>query len=193
MLKQRLHSNEILLDDAIITQLEIFAQTLHEWNQIHNLTGAKDIDTIEKNIIDSLYPLSFIAKPKDILDVGSGAGFPAMPLAIALKDTKVILCEPIKKRVAFLKYAALGLDNVEVVASRVEDLHHAPFELITSRAVSNTQMLLTLTQHLASSDTRYLFYKGNRLVEEMKSLKNQLDYDIVQKQQRNYLYIKSHK
>jgi len=193
MLKQRLDANAILLDDTTISQLETFAQTLHEWNQIHNLTGAKDIDTIEKNIVDSLYPLSFIDQPKDILDVGSGAGFPAMPLAIALKSTKVVLCEPIKKRVAFLKYAALGLDNVEVAGIRVEDLQHDPFELITSRAVSNTQMLLDLTAHLANTQTRYLFYKGNRLDDEMKSLKNQLDYDIVRKEQRNYLYIKRHK
>jgi len=193
MLKQLLQSNDIDLSDTQIHKLEAFAQTLHEWNKIHNLTGAKDIETIHKNILDSLYPITFIETPKSILDVGSGAGFPAMPLAIVLEDTQVVLCEPLRKRVSFLKYASLSLNNVEVVASRVEDMEHEPFDLITSRAVTNTQMLLELTNHLASAQTRYLFYKGNRLFDEVKSLKNQLDYDIVQKQQRNYLYIKSQK
>ncbi|MEA2029105.1 MAG: 16S rRNA (guanine(527)-N(7))-methyltransferase RsmG [Campylobacterota bacterium] len=193
MLKKILESNDININDTKIEQLEAFASTLHEWNKIHNLTGAKDIETIYKNIVDSLYPMTFIDTPKSLLDVGSGAGFPAMPLAIVLEDTQVVLCEPLRKRVSFLKYASLGLDNVEVVASRVEDMNHEPFELITSRAVTNTQMLLDLTHHLASSQTRYLFYKGNCLFDEVKSLKNQLDYDIVQKQQRNYLYIKSQK
>jgi len=193
MLKQLLQSNDINISDAKIERLEDFAKILHEWNQIHNLTGAKNIEAIYKNIIDSLYPITFIDIPKDILDIGSGAGFPAMPLAIVLEDTKVVLCEPLKKRVSFLKYASLALDNVEVVASRVEDMEHEPFELISSRAVTNTEMLLGLTTHLSSPQTRYLFYKGNRLFDEMKGLKNQLDYDIVQKQQRNYLYIKSHK
>jgi len=193
MLKQLLQSNDIDLSDTQIHKLEAFAQTLHEWNKIHNLTGAKDIETIHKNILDSLYPITFIETPKSILDVGSGAGFPAMPLAIVLEDTQVVLCEPLRKRVSFLKYASLSLNNVEVVASRVEDMEHEPFDLITSRAVTNTQMLLELTNHLASAQTRYLIYKGNRLFDEVKSLKNQLDYDIVQKQQRNYLYIKSQK
>jgi 16S rRNA (guanine527-N7)-methyltransferase len=190
MLQQLLKSNDIIIDENKIEALEHFAVTLHEWNQIHNLTGAKDIKTIYKNIVDSLYPITFIDTPNDILDVGSGAGFPAMPLAIVLDNTKVVLCEPLRKRVSFLKYASLRLNNVEVVASRVEDMQHQPFGLISSRAVTNTQMLLNLTGHLASAQTRYLFYKGNRLFDEINSLKNQLDYDIVQKQQRNYLYIK---
>ncbi len=192
-LSQLLQSNQIELHDTQIQKLETFAQTLHEWNRIHNLTGAKDIETIYKNILDSLYPITFVDTPQTLLDVGSGAGFPALPLAMVLEQTQVVLCEPLHKRVAFLKYAALGLDNVTVVAKRVEDLVHEPFELITSRAVTNTQMLLNLTQHLANRHSRYLFYKGNRLFDEVKSLKNQLDYDIVQKDQRNYLYIKSRK
>lgn len=192
MLQQLLQSNDINLSEDKIQQLEEFAATLHEWNQIHNLTGAKDIETIYKNIVDSLYPITFIDTPKSLLDVGSGAGFPAMPLAIVFEDTKVVLCEPLRKRVSFLKYASLTLNNVEVAPLRVEELEHEAFDLITSRAVTNTQMLLNLTNHLASLHTRHLFYKGNRLFDEVKSLKNQLDYDIVQKQQRNYLYIKSH-
>jgi 16S rRNA (guanine527-N7)-methyltransferase len=168
---------------------------LHEWNQIHNLTGAKSIDKIYDNIIDSLYPLTFIQKPTRLLDVGTGAGFPGLVLAIALPECRVVLAEPLKKRVSFLRYASidLGLDNVSVQASRVEEIQDAPFDLISSRAVTNTKLLLDLTQNISDENSRYLFYKGSRVFDEIDSLNNQLDYDIVQKNQRNYLYIKSHK
>jgi len=192
-LKERVVSENILLDDAVITKLEDFASLLHEWNGIHNLTGAKTIDAIYENIIDSLYPLTFIAAPQTVLDVGTGAGFPGLVLAIALPDTEVTLAEPLKKRVSFLKYAALdlGLDNVTVVPKRVEQITHAPFGLISSRAVTNTKLLLDLTEHLSDAKSAYLFYKGSRVFDEIDAVEHQLDYDIVQKNQRNYLYIKA--
>jgi 16S rRNA (guanine527-N7)-methyltransferase len=178
-----------------IDKLESFAKILLEWNQIHNLTGAKSIEKIYDNIIDSLYPLNFIQKPNRLLDVGTGAGFPGLVLAIVLADTQVVLAEPLKKRVSFLRYACIDLDivNVEVQATRVEYIDTKPFDLITSRAVTDTKLLLELTQHLSDENSRYLFYKGSRVFEEIDSLNNQLDYDIVQKNQRNYLYIKSRK
>jgi 16S rRNA (guanine527-N7)-methyltransferase len=166
---------------------------LHEWNQIHNLTGAKSVDTIYVNIVDSLYPLTFIKKPKTLLDVGTGAGFPGLVLAIALPDTKVVLAEPLKKRVSFLKYAVidLGLSNVSVKAMRVESVEHDAFDLISSRAVTNTKLLLDLTSKVSDTHTEYLFYKGSRVFDEIEDVQHQLRYDIVQKNQRNYLYIKT--
>ncbi|PTB83410.1 16S rRNA (guanine(527)-N(7))-methyltransferase RsmG, partial [Sulfurovum lithotrophicum] len=143
-LNQLLDQEEINLSDEIIIKLENFASLLNEWNQIHNLTGAKNIDAIYINIVDSLYPLTFISQPKSLLDVGTGAGFPGLVLAIAYPETEVVLAEPLKKRVSFLKYAAIdvGLPNVKVEAKRVEFVEHEPFELITSRAVTNTKLLL---------------------------------------------------
>ncbi len=176
-----------------LQKLENFAALLHEWNQVHNLTGAKSIEAIYDNIIDSLYPLTFIKKPKRLLDVGTGAGFPGLVLAIALPDTDTVLAEPLKKRVSFLKYAAidLGLDNVTVAPQRVEEIKSEPFDLITSRAVTNTRLLLDLTADITDRDTAYLFYKGSRVFDEIDAVEHQLDYDIVQKNQRNYLYIKA--
>lgn len=192
-LAQLLEQEEIRLDGEIIIKLETFASLLHEWNQIHNFTGAKTVDAIYVNIVDSLYPLNFIKHPKTLLDVGTGAGFPGLVLAIALPDIEVILAEPLKKRVSFLKYARIDLEiyNVKVEAKRVEFVEHAPFELITSRAVTNTKLLLDLTQKISDTKTEYLFYKGSRVFDEMEDVQHQLDYDIVQKNQRNYLYIKS--
>jgi len=108
-LVQYLDKEEMVFSNETIVKLENFSSLLHEWNQIHNLTGAKTIDAIYVNIIDSLYPLTFIQKPKTLLDVGTGAGFPGIVLAMALPECEVVLAEPLKKRVSFLKYAAIDL------------------------------------------------------------------------------------
>ncbi len=194
-LSQYLDKEEIILSDSIIIKLEQFASLLHEWNGVHNLTGAKTIDAIYLNIIDSLFPLTFIKTPKTILDVGTGAGFPGLVLAIALPDTKVVLAEPLKKRVSFLKYSIidLSLPNTSVEAKRVEKIVSDPFELISSRAVTNTNLLLDLTADISDEDTEYLFYKGSKVFAEIDVVEQELVYDIVQKNKRNYLYIKSKK
>ena len=191
-LAQYLDKEEIALSDETIIKLENFASLLHEWNQIHNLTGAKSLDAIYVNIVDSLYPLTFIKKPKTLLDVGTGAGFPGLALAIALPECEVVLAEPLKKRVSFLKYAAIdgGLSNVKVEAKRVEFVAHDAFEMISSRAVTNTKLLLDLTEAISDVKTEYLFYKGSRVFDEVADVGHKLEYDIVQKSQRNYLYIK---
>jgi 16S rRNA (guanine527-N7)-methyltransferase len=192
-LVKMLADESIVLDEKIIQGLEGFAQLLHEWNQVHNLTGAKTIEKIYENIVDSLYPLNFIKVPKTLLDVGTGAGFPGLVLGIALPDTEVVLAEPLKKRVSFLKYASidLGLENVTVEAKRVEQVVHEPFEMISSRAVTDTKFLLELTKNVSDEKTSYLFYKGSRVFDEVEAVQHQLSYDIVQKNQRNYLYIKA--
>jgi 16S rRNA (guanine527-N7)-methyltransferase len=191
-LQERLEKEGILLENRILRDFEAFAHLLHEWNQVHNLTGAKTVAAIYDNIVDSLYPLSFIQRPRTLLDVGTGAGFPGLVLAIALPETEVVLAEPLKKRVSFLKYAAidLGLRNVTVEARRVETVAHEPFALISSRAVTNTKLLLDLTANVSDGDTEYLFYKGSRVFDEVAQVEGDLSYDIIQKNQRNYLYIK---
>jgi len=187
-----LEKEQIVLCNETIVKLENFSSLLDEWNQVHNLTGAKNIDAIYVNIVDSLFPLTFIKAPNTLLDVGTGAGFPGMVLAIAMPKCKVVLAEPLKKRVSFLKYAAIdgGLDNISVEAKRVELVVHEPFEMISSRAVTNTKLLLDLTKSISDRKTEYLFYKGSRVFDEVADVQHKLDYDIVQKNQRNYLYIK---
>ena len=97
-----------------------------------------------------------------------------------------------KKRVSFLKYASIDLElkNVKVEGKRVEKVEHEAFALISSRAVTNTKLLLELTRKISDAQTEYLFYKGSRVFDEIEDVQHQLDYDIVQKHQRNYLYIK---
>jgi len=192
ILKKELNKNEINISLNSIEELNIFANKLMWWNNTHNITGAKTKDDIIKNIIDSIYPIKFIDKPKKLLDVGTGAGFPGLVLAIVLKDTKSTLAEPINKRASFLRYMVtqLSLKNTTIFKDRVERLKDDKFDLITSRAVTNTKLLLELTKELSNSDTKYLFFKGERVFSEVKDLDNKYIYDIVTKGRRNYLYIK---
>jgi len=171
---------------------ERFTELLLEWNGVHNLTGAKTPLEVEKNIEDSLFPTTFIETPLSLLDVGTGAGFPGLFLAMAYPNARAVLCEPRKKRASFLKYVAMELEltNIEVVKKRVEEYHSESFGLISSRAVTDTKMLLRLTQHLRESSTQYLFYKGEHLFSELEMVDLSLDYDIIEQNKRNYLYIK---
>jgi len=190
-LQQLLSVYDIQIDSKSILLLENFASLLQQWNQVHNLTGAKTIEDIYKNIADALYPITFINPPTSMLDVGTGAGFPGLILGAIWKNTHTTLCEPLGKRVAFLKYSAmeLGLDNITVIKDRVENIQHEPFDLITSRAVTDTKLLLKLTQNISDKNTSYLFYKGSKVFDELEALQNQQNYDIVQKNKRNYLWI----
>jgi 16S rRNA (guanine527-N7)-methyltransferase len=189
-----LKADGIELDNETISKLDRFTALLLEWNKIHNLTGAKDKRSVYDNIIDALYPIGFISFPKKILDVGTGAGFPGLVLAIALPNSNFVLSEPLKKRASFLRFVIMELElkNVKVEAKRVEELDEMPFDLITSRAVTNTKFLLGLTDKLRNVNTQYLLYKGSRVFDEIEDVSGcQLDYDILQKNRRNYLYIKS--
>ena len=191
-LSRVLKEEQIELNSSKVAKLEKFIEKLEWYNRVHNITGAKSKETIIDNIIDSILPTTFVPEPKSFLDVGTGAGFPGLLLAIIWDKSEAILAEPINKRATFLRLMAseLGLDNLTVFRDRVEKLEHLPFELISSRAVTNTKLLLDLTKNVSSNDTQYLFFKGSRVYDEIKELNSQLKYDIVQKDKRNYLWIK---
>ena len=173
-------------------KLEQFSDILLEWNKTHNLTGAKSHEQVVENIIDALYPATFIVEPKTILDVGTGAGFPGLVLAIFYDQGSVTLCEPIKKRSAFLRYASakLQLAHVNVESKRVQELPPNRYDLITSRAVGNLQMLLEITKHLRGKESSYLLYKGSYVTEELEPIKEKINYTIYQRGHRRYLYVK---
>ncbi len=191
-LQEALEQENIFLEKEQLEKLDSFTKKLLWYNRVHNISALRSEDEVIRNIVDSLIPITFVQKPKRLLDVGTGAGFPGLILAIAWMGTFVTLTEPLQKRVSFLKLmiANLDLKNVKVFKNRVEQLQDEPYNLITSRAVTNAKMLLSLTSHLANKNTHYLFYKGSSLLRELDSLKGKLNYDIVQKEKRNYLYIK---
>jgi 16S rRNA (guanine527-N7)-methyltransferase len=173
-------------------KLECFANLLLKWNRVHSLTRAKDITKVNEYIEDSLYPLEVIGDFTSCLDIGTGAGFPGLVLAIAKPDSEFVLTEPLNKKASFLNIVKceLELDNVTVYQSRVEDTPVRRYDLITSRAVTDTKMLLNLTDKYKDDKTSFLFYKGEKVFDEVDGMQ---DYEVIQKHMRNYLIIRGQK
>lgn len=191
MLQKLLEANNLKFEDKFYEDCEVFVKLLQQWGTIHNLSGRLTRDDIYENILDSLYPLTFIEKYESFADIGTGAGYPGLILAIALRDTKAYLIEPRIKRVSFLNFvkATLKLDNLVVLCNRVEEVKDLHVDLITSRAVTNTSLLLDITKNIKKPNSSYLFYKGSMLESELENAKVN-SYKIVNKKDRNYLYIK---
>ena len=187
-LKATLRADNIELPDNFFYNIQKYKEHLFKWNKIHNLTGARDEDTLNHFIYDAVFPVSFLPKYKNLLDIGTGAGFPGMILALALPDTQVTLVEPLVKRASFLQFikADLELDNVRVVKKRVEDMDAEHFELITSRAVTDTKMLLKLSENFRDENSTLLFYKGEKVFDEIDE---DMPHKIIQTKNRHYLLL----
>lgn len=189
-LKELLEKNGLFFQDGFYKDCNVFIELLQQWGAVHNLSGKLTKEDINENILDSVYPLKFIKEYTSFADIGTGAGYPGLVLAIALKDVKSYLIEPRIKRVAFLNFvkATLKLDNLTIICNRVENVKDLQVDLITSRAVTNTSLLLDITKNIKKANSSYLFYKGSMLDSELESAKIN-NYKIVNKKDRNYLYI----
>jgi 16S rRNA (guanine527-N7)-methyltransferase len=187
-LKTALLELDTELPDTFFHHIQKFKEHLFKWNKIHNLTGAKDENTIDEFIYDAIYPITFLPKCKNLLDIGTGAGFPGLILAMGLPETEVTLVEPLAKRASFLQFikADLGLSNVKVVQKRVQDMPSEIFEIVTSRAVIDTNMLLELSKGFRNKDSKLLFFKGERVYDEVNK---DLKYKIIKRENRHYLLI----
>ncbi|MDA3908035.1 MAG: 16S rRNA (guanine(527)-N(7))-methyltransferase RsmG [Sulfurimonas sp.] len=187
-LKATLSQDNITLPDDFFYNVQKFKEHLFKWNKIHNMTGAKDENSIDEFIYDAVFPVSFLPKANTLLDIGTGAGFPGMILAFALPDTKVTLVEPLAKRASFLQFikADLGLDNVRVVKKRVEEMEDEIFDIVTSRAVTDTKMLLSLSENFRDENSKLLFYKGERVYDEVD---DSMKHKIIKTKNRHYLLI----
>lgn len=165
------------LIDSKISLFERYRNLLLEWNEKFNLTAIKDLDEIEeKHFVDSLYLDKFVSlENKTLLDVGSGAGFPGIPLAIAHPNSKVFLLESNGKKVSFLKEVVKQLDlkNVEVIQSRAEEfLDKERFDIVTARAVKELNILLEICIPLVKIGGTFVAYKSNAVDEEISRAKH---------------------
>lgn len=175
-LKQSLESIEIHLSDEQIQKLIKYLELLNRWNQTYNLTAVRDIEKmVYYHLVDSLV-ISPYLKSNNInvlADIGTGAGLPGYPLAIANPDFKIYLVETNHKRVAFLRQVQMELKifNVEIINSRVEQakLSQQPNGII-SRAFSEIKEFISLSKHLSSSSCKFFAMKGVYPYEEIASL-----------------------
>ena len=165
--------------EAQIKSFLTFLSELKKWNRAYNLTGLKtDQDIIIKHFLDSLLYLRAIpAETQRLADVGSGAGFPGLPLKIMMPELEVFLVESSRKKTAFLRHITrlLKLEGVEVLEKRIEGLdvkYEKSFDVAVSRATFSITEFIELACPYARETGRLILNKGPKLAEELKDLQN---------------------
>ena len=164
-----------------VKQFELYYQELIEWNRKMNLTAITDYSSVQaKHFLDSLtitlaLPEEEVERPDfNIIDIGTGAGFPGIPLKILFPQPRLVLIEPKAKKAAFLHHIIrkLELKNVEVLNSRAEEAAHLPpyreqFSLVLSRAVALLPTLVELTLPFCRIGGRFVAQKKGELDQEI--------------------------
>jgi 16S rRNA (guanine527-N7)-methyltransferase len=174
---QLLEEKQITLSTLQLEQFELYFKTLVEWNEKMNLTGITEREQVYvKHFYDSL-SVSFnydMSNVSTIADIGSGAGFPSIPLKIVFPHLKVTIIDSLNKRILFLKelVSQLGLTDTECVHGRAEDIARLPkyrdqFDLVTARAVARLQVLNEFCLPFVKKDGTFIAMKGSEIEEEL--------------------------
>ena len=168
---------DLALSDQVIDQLMTYLDLVEKWNRVYNLTAIREREEMIKlHFLDSLSILKHV-QVKNILDVGSGAGFPGIVLAITKPELKVTVMDSVNKKTTFMQQvkSELSLMNLDVVNSRVEDYQPTTlFEAVTSRAFSNLKNMMSLTQHTLQKEGVWLAMKSKDVKQEVEAFeKNQ--------------------
>ena len=142
LLENWFQSQNIQQTDKMLKKIEIYYDLLYEWSGKINLVSSRDRELlIENHILDSLSPVELLQKPLNIVDIGSGGGFPAIPLSIVCPHLNIVMVESREKKVLFLKEAIKSLEstNLDVYLGRIEDYQPEKlFDYATVRAVTLT-------------------------------------------------------
>lgn len=167
----------ISLNEEQLNQFYEFMNLLLDWNKKINLTAiTEEDDIILKHFIDSLTVLDYLDNYKNIIDVGTGAGFPGIPIAIACKDKSITLMDSLNKRIKFLEEVKKNnrLNNIETIHSRAEDLgknklYREKFDVSLSRAVANLTTLVEYMLPLVKVEGICICMKGQDIEDEIKN------------------------
>lgn len=172
LLKQ-LSQNHFNVNEITSKKLVEYVLLLHKWNQIHNLTSIRDpLQMLSKHIIDSLAISPYLLGP-NILDVGTGAGLPGLPLALTHPQYRFALLDSNGKKTRFLIHViqTLMIANVDIIPLRVEKYHPKNcFNSIVSRAFSQLNEFLHKTRHLSCENGIFLAMKGQYPAEEIAAI-----------------------
>ena len=171
----------------VIADLESYAQLLQKWQKVQNLVSRETLGAVwTRHFADSLQVLKLL-RPSDrlIVDLGSGGGFPALPLAIALKgtDTRFVLVEPNGRKVSFLRTVARDLGLAVTVEPRrsneIDSRETGHVDVISARALASLSELCQMALPLFGDGTRAIFHKGREHLEELADSRLVWNHDVL--------------
>jgi 16S rRNA (guanine527-N7)-methyltransferase len=157
-----------------IDQARSFAQTLANDSDELGLLGPRELDKLwSRHILNSAVVAELVRPGDKVADVGSGAGLPGIPMAIARPDAEFVLIEPMERRSSWMLQVVedLGLKNVRVLRSRAEDVTEQDFDIVTARAVAALDKLLKLCVPLLKPGGALIALKGSKAAEEITNSK----------------------
>lgn len=180
LLNKTLEKYQITASKQTCEDMICFINKMLEYNKTHNLTSITEPNEIVyKHLLDSLFPLDLLDKSNNIIDIGCGAGFPSLPLAISNRDLNITAIDSVRKKTDFVNIIkqCLNLANLNVIHTRIEEFarnkqYRESFDIVLSRAVAPLNIILEYSAPLLKNGGYILAYKGQNYQEEIDACKN---------------------